>query len=74
MLVLTRRLGEKIVINGDIQVKVLAVHGPPRMPAGDEVLKLPGSIVRIQAPAATLEWALYGRYQSAALARLEVPH
>jgi len=27
MLVLTRRLGEKIVINGDIQVKVLAVHG-----------------------------------------------
>ena len=54
-------------------IKVLAVHGPPRMPSGDEVLKLPGSIVRIQAPAATLEWALYGRYQSAAFARLEVP-
>ena len=54
-------------------IKVLAVDGPPRMPAGDEVLKLPGSIVRIQAPDATLEWALYGRYQSAAFARLEVP-
>jgi len=62
-------------------IEVLAVHGPPRAPCGsprapfgDEILKLPGSIVQIQTPAAVLEWALRDRYQSAAFARLEVAH
>jgi hypothetical protein len=58
-------------------IAVLAVYGPPRAPHGsprspfgDEILKLPGSIIQIQAPAAVLEWALHDRYQSAAIARL----
>lgn len=55
-------------------IKVLAVHGPPRAPSGDEILKLPGSVVRIQTPTATLEWALHDRCQSAAVARLEVAY
>jgi len=55
-------------------IEVIAVHGPPRAPSSDEILKLPGSIVQIQTPTATLEWALYGRYQSAAFARLKVAH
>jgi hypothetical protein len=55
-------------------IKVLAVHGPPRALSGNEIMKLPGSIVRIQTPTATLEWALHHRYQSAAVARLEVAH
>ena len=55
-------------------IEVIAVHGPPRAPTGDEILKLPGSIVQVQAPTATLEWALHDRYQSAAFARLKVAH
>jgi hypothetical protein len=55
-------------------IEVIAVHGPPRAPSGDEILKLPGSIVQIQTPTATLEWALHDRYQSAAFARLKVAH
>jgi len=55
-------------------IEVFAVHGPPRAPFGDEILKLPGSVVQIQTPTATLEWALHDRYQSAAFARLEVAH
>jgi hypothetical protein len=58
-------------------VRVLAVYGPPRAPAGsvrspfgDEILKLPGSVLRIQTPDAVLEWALPDRHQSAAIARL----
>jgi hypothetical protein len=53
-------------------IEVVAVHGPPRAPSGDEILKLPGSVVQIQTPTATLEWALHDRYESAALARLKV--
>lgn len=63
------------------RIKVLAVHGPPRAPRGsprspfgDELLKLPGSIVQIQTPAAVLEWSLHDRYQSAAIARLGFAH
>jgi hypothetical protein len=55
-------------------IEVIAVHGPPRAPSGDEILKLPGSIVQIQTPIATLEWALHARYQPAAFARLKVAH
>lgn len=62
-------------------IKVLAVYGPPRArlgspgsPFGDEILKLPGSIVQIQTPAAVLEWTLHDRYQSAAIARLGFDH
>ncbi len=43
---------------------------PGLSPFGDEILKLPGSIIQIQDPAAILEWALHDRYQSAAIARL----
>jgi hypothetical protein len=53
-------------------IEVIAVHGPSRAPSGDEILKLPGSIVQIQTPTATLEWALHVRYQSAAVAQLKV--
>jgi hypothetical protein len=53
-------------------IEILAVHGPPRVPSGDEILKLPGSVVQVQTPSAVLEWALHGRYQSPAFARLEV--
>lgn len=53
-------------------IEVVAVHGPPRAPSGEEILKLPGSVVQIQTPTATLEWALHDRYQSAAVARLKV--
>ena len=60
-------------------IEVLAVHGPPRPPSGspaspfgDEILKLPGSIVQIRTPAAALEWSLCGRYQPAVIARLKV--
>jgi hypothetical protein len=53
-------------------IEVFAVHGPPRVPAGDEILKLPGTVVQIQTPTATLEWALDARYQSASVERLEV--
>jgi hypothetical protein len=53
-------------------IEVIAVHGPSRAPSGDEILKLPGSIVRIQTPTATLEWALHVRYQSTAVAQLKV--
>jgi hypothetical protein len=62
-------------------IEVLAVHGPPRAlrgspgsPFGDEILKLPGSVVQIQTPAAVLEWSLDERYQSAAFALLDVAH
>ena len=62
-------------------IEVVAVHGPPRAPSGsagspfgDEILKLPGSVVQVQTPAATLEWSLRDRYQPAAFARLEVAH
>jgi len=44
------------------------------VPSGDEILKLPGSVVQVQTPSAVLEWALHGRYQSPAFARLEVAH
>lgn len=47
-----------------------APHGSPRSPFGDEILKLPGSIIQVQAQTAVLEWALHHRYQSAAIARL----
>jgi hypothetical protein len=53
-------------------IEVGAVHGPPRAPSSDEILKLPGSVVQIQTPTATLEWALHVRYRSAAVARLKV--
>jgi hypothetical protein len=53
-------------------IEVIAVHGPPRVLSGDEILKLPGSVVQIQTPTATLEWALHERYQSAAVTRLKV--
>jgi hypothetical protein len=55
-------------------IEVFAVHGPPRAPSGDEILKLPGSVIQIQTPTATLEWALHERYQSAVIARLEIAH
>ena len=55
-------------------IEVIAVHGPPRAPSGEEILKLPGSIVQIQTPIATLEWAFHERYQSAAFARLKVTY
>ena len=55
-------------------IEVLAVHGPPRAPFGDEILKLPGSVVQLQTPVAVLEWSLNRRYQSAAFARLKVAH
>jgi hypothetical protein len=55
-------------------IEVFAVHGPPRVPFGHEILKLPGSIVRIQTPTATLEWAFHDRYQSAAFALLGIAH
>jgi hypothetical protein len=55
-------------------IRVLAVDGPPRAPRGDEILKLPGSIVQVQTPTAILEWALPARYQPAACARLELAH
>jgi hypothetical protein len=55
-------------------IEVLAVDGPPRAPCGDEILKLPGSVVQVQTPTATLEWALQARYQSAACARLALAH
>lgn len=65
------------LLGGCPPVRVLAVYGPPRAPAGsarspfgDEILKLPGSVLRIQAPGAVLEWALPDRYQAAAIARL----
>jgi hypothetical protein len=53
-------------------IEVVAVHGPPRAPFGDEILKLPGRVVQIQTPTATLEWALHDHYQPAAVARLKV--
>jgi hypothetical protein len=53
-------------------VEVLAINGPARAPAGNEVLKLPGSVVQILTPTATLEWALRDRYRPAAVARLKV--
>jgi hypothetical protein len=62
-------------------IEVLAVHGPPRAPFGsaaspfgDEILKLPGSVVQIQTSAAVLEWSLGDRYQPAVFARLKVAH
>jgi len=55
-------------------IEVFAVHGPPRAPFGNEILKLPGNVVQIQTPIATLEWALHERYQSAAFARLKIAH
>jgi hypothetical protein len=55
-------------------IEVFAVHGPPRAPSGNEILKLPGSVIQIQTPTAILECALHERYQSAVLARLEIPH
>jgi len=54
-------------------IEVLAIHGPPRVPSSAEILKLPGSIVRIEAPAAILEWAFHDRYHSAVFERLKVP-
>jgi hypothetical protein len=69
------------VLGEDPPIKVLAVHGPPRAPLGsprspfgDEILKLPGSVVRIQTPSAMLEWALHSRFQPAAFARLKVDY
>jgi hypothetical protein len=60
-------------------IQVLAIHGPPRAPSGslrspfgDEILKLPGSVVQIQTPVAVLEWSLHDRFQSAVFARLKV--
>jgi hypothetical protein len=53
-------------------IKVVAIHGPARPPAGDEALKLPGSVVQILTPTATLEWAIRDRYRPAAVARLKV--
>ena len=60
------------VLGGCPPIEVVAVPGPPRAPSGREVLKLPGSIVQIQTPAATLECALPDRYRPAVLARLKV--
>jgi hypothetical protein len=62
------------VLGGCPPVEVVAVHGPPRVPSGREILKLPGSIVQIRTPAATLECALPDRYQPAAWARLKVAY
>jgi hypothetical protein len=55
-------------------IRVLAVDGPPRAPFGDEILKLPGSVVQVQTPTAILEWALPARYQPAACERLALAH
>lgn len=62
-------------------IQVLAIHGPPRAPSGsprspfgDEILKLPGSVVQIQTPVAVLEWSLHDRFQSAVFARLKVAY
>jgi hypothetical protein len=62
------------VLGGCPPIEVVAVHGPPRVPSGNEILKLPGSIVRIQTTTATLEWSLPDRYQSAAFTRLRVTY
>ena len=55
-------------------IEVLAIDRPPRALTRDEILKLPGSVVQIQTPAAVLEWSLGDRYQSAVFARLKVAH
>lgn len=55
-------------------IEVVAVHGPPRLPTGNEVLKLPGSVVRIRTPTATLEWSAHDRYRSAAVGRLKIDY
>lgn len=55
-------------------VEVVAVHGPPRAPSGSEILKLPGSVVQIRTPTATLEWSVRDRYRSAVTARLKVDY
>lgn len=60
------------VLGGCPPIEIVAVRGPPRAPWGNEILKLPGSIVQIQTPTATLEWALHDRYQSAAFMMLGV--
>lgn len=60
------------VLGGCPPIEVVAIHGASRAPSGDEILKLPGSVVQIQTPTATLEWALRDRYLSAATARLKV--
>ena len=66
-----RRLGWR-VLGQCPPIEVIAVHGPPRAPVGDEILKLPGSVVQVQTSAAVLEWALSERYHSAVLVRLRV--
>jgi hypothetical protein len=53
-------------------IQVVAIQGPARALAGDEVLKLPGGDVQILTPTATLEWALRDRYRPAAVERLKV--
>jgi hypothetical protein len=53
-------------------IEIVAIHGPPRAPASNEVLKLPGGVVQILTPTATLEWAFRDRYRPAAVARLKV--
>lgn len=55
-------------------IEVVTVNGPPRALSGNEILKLPGSVVQVQTPTATLEWALGDRYQSAVVARLRVAY
>jgi hypothetical protein len=59
---------------GGVVIEVLGVHGSPRLPGSNEILKLPGPIVQVKTSTGTLEWAVNVRYGPDAIARLGVEY
>ena len=53
-------------------VEVVAVRGPVRMPAANEVFKVPGPITQVETPTAVLECAILSGYLQMALDLLGV--
>jgi len=53
-------------------VEVVAVRGPARMPAANEVFKVPGPIVQVETPSAVLECGILSGYLQVVLDLLEV--
>ena len=53
-------------------VDVVAVRGPVRGPAADEIFKVPGPIIQVQTPTAVLECGIFSDYLQTALDLLGV--
>jgi len=51
---------------------VVAVRGPVRGPAADEIFKVPGPIIQVQTPTAVLECGIFSDYLQTALDLLGV--